>query len=345
MKHYLLPESGKFYKANMHMHTNISDGKLSPEEVKKIFLDKGYSIVAFTDHEALVPHNDLSDENFLAITSYEINVPEKWAGAFEHARCYHLNLYAKDRNATVSSVFCLKNFWGSIEHGKAFVSEECKAIDYTRHYSTYGVNDIIRRANAEGFLVCYNHPVWSGQRFPDYADLKGLWAVEVYNSGCNRNGYTESTQVLDDLLHENEPVFPIAADDAHGERGCGFGWLRVKADALEYDTVMAALEKGDFYASTGPEINDLYIEDGIVHMTCSDARTVFLRSERRFTRALHATAESPVNEVAFDINGFIAESGKQKIYRFRPWFRLEVIDKDGRIAFTRPYFVDELPTV
>ena len=35
MRQELLPARGKFYKANLHMHTTISDGELTPEEVKK----------------------------------------------------------------------------------------------------------------------------------------------------------------------------------------------------------------------------------------------------------------------------------------------------------------------
>ena len=41
----------------------------------KAYLNKGYSIVAFSDHELMIPHNELSDENFLAITS----TPESFA--------------------------------------------------------------------------------------------------------------------------------------------------------------------------------------------------------------------------------------------------------------------------
>ena len=33
MKKYLLPREGKFYKANMHCHTVISDGKARQEQV------------------------------------------------------------------------------------------------------------------------------------------------------------------------------------------------------------------------------------------------------------------------------------------------------------------------
>ena len=34
MKKFLLPETGNYYKANLHCHTNISDGNLTPEEMK-----------------------------------------------------------------------------------------------------------------------------------------------------------------------------------------------------------------------------------------------------------------------------------------------------------------------
>ena len=62
----LIPEAGKFYKANLHCHTTISDGKQTPEEVKAFFKSHGYSAVCYTDHEVLVGHEDLCDEDFVA---------------------------------------------------------------------------------------------------------------------------------------------------------------------------------------------------------------------------------------------------------------------------------------
>lgn len=53
MKKYLLPKSGSFYKANLHCHSTVSDGKLTPEELKKIYKEKGYSVIAYTDHDVL----------------------------------------------------------------------------------------------------------------------------------------------------------------------------------------------------------------------------------------------------------------------------------------------------
>ena len=43
MKKYLLPEKGTFYKANLHTHTTVTDGKFSPEEIKEIYKAHGYS--------------------------------------------------------------------------------------------------------------------------------------------------------------------------------------------------------------------------------------------------------------------------------------------------------------
>ena len=33
MRHHLLPDSVRFYKANLHCHTTISDGALTPAEI------------------------------------------------------------------------------------------------------------------------------------------------------------------------------------------------------------------------------------------------------------------------------------------------------------------------
>lgn len=51
MKRYLIPETGFFYKANLHCHTTFSDGRKTPEEVKQLYTANGYCVVAFTDHD------------------------------------------------------------------------------------------------------------------------------------------------------------------------------------------------------------------------------------------------------------------------------------------------------
>ena len=40
----------KLYKANLHLHTNLSDGRKSPEEARAIYRENGYDFLAITDH-------------------------------------------------------------------------------------------------------------------------------------------------------------------------------------------------------------------------------------------------------------------------------------------------------
>ena len=45
----------------------MSDGLLTPKELKERYKEKGFSILAYTDHELLVDHSDLDDEEFLTL--------------------------------------------------------------------------------------------------------------------------------------------------------------------------------------------------------------------------------------------------------------------------------------
>ncbi len=61
----LLPQTGTYYKANLHCHTTFSDGRLTPEEIKKAYQEQGYSVVAYTDHRNYQWHKELTDDKFL----------------------------------------------------------------------------------------------------------------------------------------------------------------------------------------------------------------------------------------------------------------------------------------
>ena len=80
MKRSLFQSAGKFYKANLHNHTVVSDGRSTPEEIKALYLDQGYQIVAFTDHNILIDHCDLNDGEFLALTGTEYDYTEELQG-------------------------------------------------------------------------------------------------------------------------------------------------------------------------------------------------------------------------------------------------------------------------
>ena len=72
----LLPREGNFYKANLHCHSVISDGRKTVEELKEFYKAHGYSVLAFTDHDVLLSHQDLTDDTFLALNGFEVECNE-----------------------------------------------------------------------------------------------------------------------------------------------------------------------------------------------------------------------------------------------------------------------------
>lgn len=336
MKKYLIPRNGKFYKANMHAHTTVSDGRLSPEQMKQRFIEQGYSIVAYTDHEVMVPHPDLTDEGFLALTSYEVSVGQGTWTPF--SKCYHLNVYSPEENRSTSATFCERSVWGN---AKGYVTDEMRALSHDRAYTVEEINRLIKRANGEGCLVSYNHPGWSLQTREDYIDLEGVWGVEWHNTGCVIAGYLENETAFLHMLNRGlcRP-YPLATDDCHNEKDMFGGWICVKAGALNYESVFKALRRGDFYSSTGPSIKALYIEDGRLTVKCSAAARVSVVSDIRWTASKRAEGKA-VTEATFDLAKLI-EISKTRPELNTHHFRVEVVDRYGKRALSRGYFLDEL---
>lgn len=337
MKRYLLPDKNA-YKANLHIHSNFSDGKMTPEEIKAHYVANRYSIVAFTDHEAITTHNELRDEKFLPLTSYELAINDTTDEKIDvRKRTYHLNFFARDPECTFSSAFSYSRmYW---ERGRACLPKD--KIGYEcpgKEYSVECINRLVAEAREEGFIVSYNHPVWSQQSYPDYIDLKGLFGIEVHNTECKSLGYHDTVQPWCDLLGQGERLFPLATDDAHSIDSTLGGWIYVMADKLEYGTVFEALEHGDFYASNGPEIKELYLEDGILAVKTSPAVKVEINTERRAAMSSEY-CNIPCEEFKFDLTKFLqSEEGGEKA----PYFRVTVRDEKGNCAWSRAYFLNEL---
>ena len=324
-----------FFKANLHTHTNISDGDFSPEEIKKRYREKGYSVVAFTDHEVFVRHNDLSDENFLALNGYELAVNENRPGKdFQFVKTYHLNLYAETPAAVCPPCFNENNIW--IEHSKQYVTEEMRQIRYPLRYSVADINEIVRRSNESGFFVCYNHPVWSMQNPADYLGLKGLWGMEVYNTASDVVSLTDTDVPYSYMLEAGNKLYPVAADDAHKAEHIGGGFTMIDAKDLSYRSVIEALKRGDFYASVAPEIYKLYIDRGVLYVKTSPCAKICMLTNRRYTVC---RAGKNVEEAEIPLKTFFEWNGKDD--RTNDYFRIVAIDGEGKKAYTRAYYAED----
>ena len=295
MRKYLLPENGAFYKANLHSHSRFSDGHFTVAEMKEIYREHGYSILATSDHDALHSNYALSEPDFLMLTAYEISIrSDDDPTPHQLRKVVDLNLFAKTPDNLTQCGYHPQTVDWLVERGK-LTREEVDSIKYAGelrdlHYYPANVNKIIRTANENGFLVSINHPNWGNINYSDYGAYEGAFAVEVYNHGCyTLDGLNDSEAVLDDILRSGKQIFAIATDDNHNPGGSFIdsfgGFTMIKVPELSYRAVISALERGEFYSSTGPLIEELYYEDGYVHIRTSEAADILHDNARKKRRS------------------------------------------------------------
>ena len=331
---HLLPAVPRYFKANLHTHSTISDGKLSPTQVKDAYKAKGYQILAITDHYVITNHSQMNEPDFLMLTGVEINCNHTdYRSGFDGKSC-HFNLIAKRPD----NLWIPSKVWRQYPGGLPYEAHtQYEGMDINHETDT--LNAIIAKANEKGFLVMYNHPTWSCHSYPDYAPLKGLWAMEVCNGECLYLGNNEhNARVYKDMLRLGNKLYPTGTDDMHHPEVVGSAWIMVGAETLQYDSVITALEKGDFYMSCGPEIHSLTISGNQLSITCSDARKITLETHGRFARRAAAENGTPIREATFDLTPFFTKAeGNDNTY-----IQLTVTAPDGSYAATRAYYLNEL---
>ncbi len=309
MKKYLLPKENNAYKANLHCHSTLSDGRFDVYKLKEMYKSRGYSVVAFSDHEVLIPHPELADKDFVPLTATEIAVDD------QYGHCYHLNFFSADKDKTEFPPF-------------------------ERLYSVEGVNKIIDAGNKNGFLCQYNHPRWSFQNAPDFVGLKGLWGFEVFNTGCQIEMDDGWGDYEYEVICRDGHVYPAttATDDNHNgltedldSPYCDSfkGWTTIFSPSLTYENIYGAMKNGDCYATTGPEIKALYTENGRVYVECTPSAYVGIRFESR-RQDRKCSFEDDITAADFDISGEFDH------------FRIVVRDKYNNKAMTRSYTKKEL---
>jgi hypothetical protein len=339
MRTYLLPDGANWYRANLHCHTIHSDGYWPPERVKEEYRKAGYSVVAYTDHDVLVPHNDLTDENFVALTSTELDVtaqkvPEDERPEFtakghpwRYRPTHHFNLFSKVPDPgpmpfhhDIWSVW-YKAFEGTEEE------KQRRAV-----WNVENVQHLIDEANKAGFLVQYNHPNWSLAEPQHFLPLKGLWSLEILNWATEvETGGEYCPYVYDMMLRRTGPsLFCSMGDDNHNHGGDlmqSFGGSTMfGAKELTYDAIVQSMVKGEFYCTEGrldpPRILALYVESGVVHVDCTPASFVFFVGDGR--RYANKRGEG-VTHAEFPLG------------RDDGWFRVAVRDDRGNTAHTHAY--------
>lgn len=255
-------QAKRWYKGNLHTHTTMSDGDMPPEFVAKWYKDNGYNFLVISDHNVLTPVAALNET--LAEPEKYLLIPGEEVTTSLDKRPVHINAYGVDD--------VIKPFQGS---------------DMREHIQA-NVN-LIRKAGA---LPSLNHPnfQWALQS-KDLLAIENLPLIEVYNGHPAVNnrgggGFESLEQMWDTLLTARKKVYGIAVDDAHNYKkfdksmsNPGRGWVVVRAASLARKDIMDGVTAGDFYSSTGVQLQELETSPKGIRLKVKQAGTVKYTTE------------------------------------------------------------------
>jgi hypothetical protein len=159
---------------------------------------------------------------------------------------------------------------------------------------------------------------------------------EVYNghhlvNNVGGGGVPGMEEVWDRLLSSGKLMYGIADDDAHVFKqpgnpdvaGPGRAWVVVRAARLAPRLIVDALERGDFYASTGVELSDYQVTGKSITIAIEERPSSKYRIQfiGRNGRLLKEATSSPAT---------YAFTGDER------YVRAKVLESNGRVAWTQP---------
>jgi len=304
-------ETLRWYRGNTHTHTLNSDGDSTPDEAVRWYREQKYHFVVITDHNLVTPVDGLNaiyaaPERFLVIRGEEVT------DSSADKKPVHLNLI----------------------EGEEFVAPQGGATPAEALR-----RNIAAMLAAKG-VISINHPNFGwALTAEDLLSGKGADVLEIANAhpqvNNNGGGISPSTEALwDTMLTAGITIWGAASDDMHqlkqpwskAAARPGLGWIVVRAPRLASDAILAAMRRGDFYASTGVELTDIQATPQRVTLAVKE------QPSSRYTvsfigrggRVLKTITTAPYQ---YDIAG---DEG---------YVRARVVDSNGLMAWTQPVLV------
>lgn len=303
----LFDTPGRFFRGNLHTHSDRSDGVLSPQEVCRRYRAEGYDFISLTDHLVGLygyPITDTAPFRTRGFTT--IHGAELHSGAMRNGEIWHILAVGLPPD---------------------FAAPD--APDFAPTATQESGPALARRAREAGAFVAIAHPEWSGLTTEDAASLDAAHAVEVYNHGCAVScDRAHGFYTLDQLLTAGRKATLCATDDAHFADPDHFGgWVMVRAEENDPDALTAALKSGGFYSSTGPDFRAVHLEHDRIVVESSAVAAVIVQGAGSAAVAVHGTSMTRASVP-------LARFGQWS------WLRVTIVDAAGRRAWSNPIYPD-----
>lgn len=333
---YLISPDKPQFKANLHSHSTCSDGKKTPLQLKEAYKAHGYQILAITDHEYPCHHQDLNEPGFMMLTGYEAYIRDNKDGLYDvYGEEVHLNLFARDPHN--ETMICNDPRYGGYLERSGRTNIPLAGSKEPRQYTHDYLRYFIATAQQNGYLVAYNHPYWSWVSKEDVLAAEGCFSMEMINYNSYVMNHLEYNAALyDHLLRAGKRLYCHGVDDNHNffpddSPHCDSygGFTMIMAEELTYSKVIEAMEKGEMYASMGPQIHSISVEGNKLRVTCSEAAHLFLFTGSKAPERVHALPGESLVEAEFTIPA-------RALY-----VRVCVEDHQGRRADTRGFSREE----
>ncbi len=301
---HLLPSKNKhkYFKGNLHGHSNHSDGALNPQEVVNRYKEIGYDFTCLSDHlwkdtnfaaETVLETKHFNQKDFITIPSAELHCLGK--------------KYVKD------------GLWHIVANGLP--------LDFKCADEKETATHLVQRAIEAGAFVTIAHPEWYSLTFDECLSLSHAHGIEIYNHSCHieaQRGF--GTAAADYLLQENNRIFLTATDDSHFKmQDSGGGCVMVAADKLSESSILNALKNGQYYSSTGVEIFEFEINKYQVNIQCSPSNQVCVVGQG--AKSMSQNGKN-ITQAEFDLKKYPSD-----------WFRVSIANDSGDFAWTNPVWL------
>ena len=304
----------QWYRGNLHTHSYWSDGDDFPEMIVDWYKTNGYDFIALSDHNVLaegefwklLPNTEEARQGFEAYLDkfgkdwvvYQTNDKSRTEVKLKTLKEYRPKFEEAGKFLIIQSEEITDGFEGKPIHMNATNVQELIAPaggNSVTEVMQNNINQVNKQREQTGkpMFPHINHPNFGWAiSVDDILPLTGERFFEVYNGHPLVNNYGDDTRLgteaiwdilITNYLKEGKPlIYGLAVDDAHnyhnydGEHSNpGRGWVMVQANELTTETIIAAMEAGDFYSSTGVTLASVSFENQTLTLKVKPENNVY----------------------------------------------------------------------